>query len=144
VWQIALVAVVFGGCAHPPACDPAEYGRQCEGEGKYSQCEDPNTTCTNACWGDRLGWETKSCAVWQPHCIDVETTASPEIVCLGEIIGTCETRGFVRCEDDDTIVECLADASGQLVLSRGSCGDFYVCVGIGKTQYPGCVFHTNV
>ena len=82
--------------------------------------------------------------MWQPHCIDAQTDGPPDIVCIGEIIGTCDTPGFVRCENDATVVECLADSHGQLVLSRGSCGDFHVCVGIGKTQYPGCVFHTNV
>ena len=144
VWQIVLVAVVFAGCAQPPACDPAEHGRQCHADGQYSQCADPNTTCTDACWGDRPGVEIRSCPVWQPNCVDADTAAAPDVACVGEIIGACETRGFVRCDDDDTIVECLADGHGGLVLSRGSCGDFYVCVGIGKTQYPGCVFHTNV
>lgn len=125
-----MICLQICGCGKvsDDECNPATFGEQCGVDGKYLTCGE--TSCEDA-----YGWPCDShyqinehnCPESRPKCKRRQDLVGNEIVCLGEIIGSCNVVGFHSCEDQSTEVVCIANELGKLVLSRGSCGNNQRC-----------------
>jgi hypothetical protein len=75
-------------------------------------------------------------------CSTRDGTPDPDIICIGERLGSCDTPGFVRCENLEQVVLCVPQEDDSLILSRGVCGEGYVCLpaGAGETNWGGGCF----
>jgi len=134
---VALLPL-FAACAEPE-CTPEEYGLQCADEpGKFTLCGYViKDSCTLYC-NEPPQIMTRKCGLATTTCEDADGPGGNDAVCLGEVLGTCSTEGFVRCEGS-LVVECVPDSTGALVLSRGDCAP-YPCVGVLTNGRLGCNF----
>ena|SRR5690349_24743736 len=133
LWLLAVCDLALAAC-HPDVCDPTTFGTQCDLGSTYLSCGHDESTCSDACWGERNHILEHECPTWAPTCADRDTTGDPAIVCLGELLGSCTTEGFVRCDSDNLMVRCILGPDNTLVLSRGPCGATLHCDAVN-----GCV-----
>jgi hypothetical protein len=121
------------------ACDAEAHGRQCAGDERY-------TTCGHRSCEDSYGIPCEehtilgehTCPSQRPRCVDVVTADPPDVVCLGEVLESCEQQGFVDCEDDRTEISCVPDEHGALVLTRGTCDGSAACQFPFEFHAGGC------
>lgn len=118
-------------------CDPNVFqgGSKCGSDGEttitcqFSQCiEGP--VCYDG-WFEREG----SCPSFAPTCVE---KVALKATCIGEIVGTCNTLGFVTCEDAFTQISCADDGTGKLALQRGACGAGSRCRNDPDAFVRGC------
>ena len=113
----AAAGVVMAGCGEDQ-CTPADFrgGYACGPEaGQYQSCQlvDCNGSCSSH-------WtiDVRYCPTAASNC---KQLAHGQVVCLGDVLGTCLQPGFLRCEDVMTELACVSDGDGGLVLTRGAC-----------------------
>ena len=138
---ILLVGILPAACGDPGAdeCAPDTFGRQCGESGSYLKCS--GTSCEDSyglpCEPHHEISELR-CPASRPQCRTRRDTAANDIVCLGQVIGSCNTPGYQRCEDQQTEVMCVLDERGKLVSSRGTCASGQACRAPFPLHAGGC------
>jgi hypothetical protein len=143
ILSFVTLAIILGGCSRGgDDCDPESFGRQCESEGAATyytcgtrSCEDsPFASCE-----PRSKLMEHECPTHRPRCAQAETSDEPQIVCLGqEQADRCEELGFIACETENVVVECLEDGAGGMIRSRGECAEDEWCQEENDNWFGGC------
>jgi hypothetical protein len=139
VMRPVFVAVLLAACGGSDECIKDGFGRQCGSDGTYLKCG--RTSCEDS-YGFPCSEHTVidelSCPAHSPVCRDKVDGSEPDVMCVGDNIGSCEDVGFVRCEDQHTVVACLRDELGVPFLSRGTCEDGDTCYEPFPLHAGGC------
>ena len=138
-FTMAITAVfawfVSAGC-DGNECEPSDFdnGYVCTEDGhSFQSCVFQD--CFEPPCGEGFKIREGDCLSFAPTCVQ---WGPGTVVCIGEIIGTCDVAGFVSCEDPFTQIECSNDGHGGLALMRGVCAAGARCYEIGSDIARGC------
>lgn len=137
---LALISTAWLLVGCEDECSPTDFGggQQCGDEpGLYQSCRF-NECLEGPFCVERWVIDDQYCASTAHNCVQL---GPGETTCVGEIIGTCSTQGFVRCEDAFTMIYCGDDGFGALVLQRGVCAAGARCYDLHESSFEhpeGC------